>query len=131
MYHTNLNATSCYNFAIYTFRLVELYKSFGGIPPLEIPANSSTIFRSSHQRCFIKKAFLKHFVIFIGKQLCWGHFFNKVTSHQSHNFIKKRLQHRYFLVNIEKFIITLVLKNICKHLHFWKVFCKSIFQIRT
>ena len=31
--------------------------------------NVSTIFRSSHRRCSIKKAILKHFVIFIGKHL--------------------------------------------------------------
>ena len=30
--------------------------------------------RSSHQRCSIKKAILKNFVIFTGKRLCWSLF---------------------------------------------------------
>ena len=93
--------------------------------------NSSTIFRSSHQRCSIKKAFLRHFMMFIGKHLCWGLFFNKVAGYQCCSFIKKRLQHLCFLVNIEKFKITPILKKICEWLYFWKVFCKNIFQIRT
>ena len=116
-----------------------LYKSFSFINSSsknisqvesEILRNSSTIFRSSHRRRSIKKAILKHFVIFTGKHLCWGLFFNKVAGHQACNFIKKRLQHRYFLVNIRKFIRTPILKNICKRLHFWRVFCGNIFQIR-
>ena len=98
---------------------------------LEILRNSSTIFRSNHQRCSIKKAILKHFVILTGKHLCWGLFFNKVASHQACNLIKKRLQHRYFPVNIGKCIRIPILKHICKRLHFWIVFCKNIFQIRT
>ena len=79
----------------------------------------------------IKKAILKHFVIFTGKHLCWGLFFNKVAGHQACNFIKKRLQHRHFLANIRKFIRRPILKNICERLHFWKVFCENVFQIRT
>ena len=98
---------------------------------LEILRNSSTIFRSSHRRCSIKKAILKHFVIFTGKHLCWGLFFNKVAGYQASNFIKKRPQQRYFLANIRKFIRRPILKNICERLHFWKVFCENVFQIRT
>ena len=104
-----------------------LYKYFSS---WEILRNYSTIFRSSHQRCSIKKAILKHFVIFTGKRLCRGLFFNKVAGHQACNFIKKRLQHRYFLANIGKFIRRLILKNISERLHCWKVFCENVFQIR-
>ena len=110
--HTNFNTESFHNFTIYMLRLVESYKSF-------------------QWRCYIKKAFLQHFVIFTGKHLRWGLFFNKVAGHQCCNFIKKKLQRRYFLVNIEKFIITPILQNICERLHFWEVFCKNIVQIRT
>ena len=46
-------------------------------------------------------------MIFTGKQLCWGLFFNKVAGHQSCNFITRRLQHRYFLVNIENFLVNI------------------------
>ena len=31
-------------------------------------------FRSSHQRCFIKKVVLKNFAIFTGKHMCWRYF---------------------------------------------------------
>ena len=98
---------------------------------LEILRNPSTIFRSSHWKCSIKKAILKHFVIFTGKHLCWGLFLNKVASHKACNFIKKRLQHRYFLVNIGKCIRRPILKNISERLHCWKVFCENVFQIRS
>ena len=50
-----------------------------------------------------KKAVLKNF-IFTGKHLCWSLFINKT------------LQHRYFLVNIEKFLRTPTLKNIYERL---------------
>ena len=43
-------------------------------------------FRSSNQRCFMKKAVLKNFAI---SQTC--------------NFIKKRLQHKWFPLNTTKF----------------------------
>ena len=105
-----------------------LYKYFSS---WEILRNYSTIFRSSHQRCSIKKAILKHFVIFTGKHLCRGLFFNKVAGHQPCNFIKKRPQHRYYLANIRKFIRRTILKNISERLHCWKVFCENVFQIRS
>ena len=38
--------------------------------------------------------------------------FNKVAGLQACNFIKRTLQHRYFLVNIAKFLRTPILKNI-------------------
>ena len=42
--------------------------------------------------------FLKNFSIFTGKHLCWSLF----AGLQGCNFIKKRLQHRCFLVNISE-----------------------------
>ena len=93
----------------------------------EILRNYSIVFRSSHQRCSIKKAILKYFVIFTGKHLCRCLFFNKVAGHQACNFFRKRLQHRYFLANIGKFIRRAILKN-SKQLNCWKVFCENVFQ---
>ena len=83
---------------------------------LEILRNFSTIFRSSHQRCSRKKVILKYFVIFTGKHLCRGLFFNVVAGHQACNFIKKRLHHRYFLANFGG--------NLEEHL-FWRTFANS------
>ena len=61
--------------------------------------------KSSHQMRSIKEVILKNFAIFTGKHMCWSLFFS---------FIKKRLQHRY--VTVEKFLRTLILKNICVRL---------------
>ena len=60
---------------------------------------------------FYKTAILKSFVIFTGKHFCWGLIFIKVVGFQVSNCIKKGLQHRYFQVNIGKFIRTSILKN--------------------
>ena len=87
-----------------------LYKYFSS---WKILRNYSTIFRTSHR-----------------KPLFRGLFFNKVAGHQACNFIKRRSQHRYFLANIEKFIRRPILKNISERLHYWKVFCENVFQIR-
>ena len=117
-----------------SFTTQRLYTSFSFINSsvqIFLLKNSWTIFRSSHRRCSIKKAILKHFVIFTRKHLCWGVFFNEVAGHQNCNCIKKRLQHRYFLAYIRKFVRRPILKNICKRLHFWKLFHENVFQIRT
>ena len=42
--------------------------------------------------------------------------FNKVADFQACNFIKKRLQHWCFPVNIAKILRTAILKNICERL---------------
>ena len=57
-----------------------------------------SLFRSSHQRCFVKKAVHKNFAVFTGKHL-------RVC-----NFIQKRLQHRCFPVINVKFLRTPLLK---------------------
>ena len=53
---------------------------------------------------FLKGCVLKNFAIFTGKNLCWSLFFNKVASLKTYNFIKKRLQHEYFHVNIAQLL---------------------------
>ena len=70
-------------------------------------------YRSSHWRCFWKKAVLKNFVNFTGKHLCWSHL-SVTWGSKACNFIKKRLQHRCFPVKFAKLLRTLILKNICK-----------------
>ena len=57
--------------------------------------------RKSHWKCFIKKAVLKNFAIFIGKQDL---------------FLIKSFQQRCFPVNIGKSFRTPILKNICERL---------------
>ena len=65
--------------------------------------------RSSHRRCCIRKLFLK---ILQYRQE------TPVLESKTCNFIKKRPQHRCFPVNIAKYLILLILKDICKQLHF-------------
>ena len=57
-------------------------------------------------KVFRKKGVLKNFAIFTRKHLCWSLF-----SVFGVNFIKKRLQHRHFPMNITKFLGTPILKN--------------------
>ena len=60
------------------------------------------VIRSSHQRCSVKKGFLRDFTKFTGKHMCQSLFFNKVAGLRSASFLKKRLWHRSFPVNFEK-----------------------------
>ena len=95
---------------------------------LEILRNSSTIFRSSHRRCSIKELFWKN-LWYLKENTCVGvSYLLKLQASRPITVFKKGLQHRYFLVNIGKFIRTPTLKNICERLllHFWKQFCESI-----
>ena len=73
-------------------------------------------YRICHLRCFVKKTVLRNFAIFIGKNLRWSLFLNKVSVGAVCNFIKKRLQDSCFRVTIAKFVRTPILKNICKRL---------------
>ena len=58
--------------------------------------------KRSNRRCSIKQAVLKYFAMFTGKHLRW-----------SLKYIKKRLQHRCFPVNIAKVWRAPILKNGC------------------
>ena len=69
-----------------------------------------------NEQVFNKKAVLKNFAIFTEKHLRWSFFLNKNAGLQSWNFIKKRFQHRFFPVNIAKFLRTPIFENICKRL---------------
>ena len=57
---------------------------------------------------FFKIDFLKTFINFIGKHLCWSLFLRKLQDVRTSacNFIKKRLQCKCFPVNIAKFLNT-------------------------
>ena len=58
-----------------------------------------TGFRSSLSQMFFQKGALKYFVNSTEKHLCWSLFFFFFQA-----FIKNRLQHRYFSVNIANFL---------------------------
>ena len=60
---------------------------------------------------FYKKGVLRNFAIFIGKHLCQSLFLNKIGSLRPETLLKKRLWHRCFLLNFEKFLRTPFLQN--------------------
>ena len=67
-------------------------------------------------RSSIKKLFLKISQYSQKKHLCWSLLLNKNAGLLSWNFIKKRLQNRFFPVNIAKFLRAAVLENIWQRL---------------
>ena len=73
-----------------------------------------TNFLKQPPEVFRKNGVLKNFAMFTRKDLCWSLFGVFEV-----NFIKKRLQHRYFPVNITKFLRTPISENI------WKRFLNS------
>ena len=56
----------------------------------------------------------------------WRVFLNKVAVLQACNFVKKRLQHRCFPVDIAKFLRTPILKNISERLLFINIYYNKI-----
>ena len=83
-------------------------------------------YRSSHHRCSTNKAILK---ISQYSQT------NTCVADSACNFIKKRLQHNYFPVNIVKFLRTPTLKNICGRLllllRLVKMYQSRYFQLKN
>ena len=77
-------------------------------------------FRSSHQRCSIKKSVLRNFVKFTGKHLCQSLFFDKVAGLRPATLLKKRLWHRCFPVNFATFVRTPFLTEHLRWL-FWLI----------
>ena len=69
------------------------------------------MFRSSHQKCTVKKDVLRNFTKLTGKYMCQGLFFNKVAGLSPATLLKKRLWYRCFSVNFAKFLKTLFLHN--------------------
>ena len=67
------------------------------------------------QRCSLKKVFSK-ITQYLQENVCVGSFFNRVIGLQAWNYIKRRLLHRFFLRNMQKFLKTPFLKNICERL---------------
>ena len=63
------------------------------------------------RRGSVGRGVLRNFVKFTGKHLCQSLFFNKVAGLRAATLLKKRLWHRYFPVNLAKFLRTPFLQN--------------------
>ena len=84
--------------------------------------NSECVFSYvSSIQVFYKKAILKNFATFKGKNLLWEFLFNKFADLQVCNFIKKRLQQRCFPVN-KKHLVWRTSVDGC----FWGILNKAI-----
>ena len=68
------------------------------------------------RRCSSKKGDLKNFAIFTGK-LVLNFLLSKVTGLKARNFMKKKLQHRCFPLNIAKLLRTIVFISNTDSLH--------------
>ena len=64
-------------------------------------------YKSSRSKIYLRIGVLKNFAIFTGRHLCWCLFFNEYAGLNACNFIKNRLQHKFFPVKFVKFLRTL------------------------
>ena len=55
-------------------------------------------------RCFVKRELSKVFATFTGKHLSWSLLLNKEQAEDLQIYLKRRFQHKFFLVNFEKFL---------------------------
>ena len=67
---------------------------------------NAPLIRTSHRMCFVRKGVIRNFSKFTGKHMCQSLFINKVACLRPATLLKKRLWHRCFPVNFEKFLIT-------------------------
>ena len=75
---------------------------------------------------FCKKGFLRNCIKFTGKHLCQSLFFNKVAGRPA-TLLKRRLWHRYFLVNFVQFLRNPFLQNTSGRLLLIFVFHHNIY----
>ena len=68
-------------------------------------------FRSSHQRCSMKKRCSQKFLKIHRKQMCLSLFFNTAAGPRTATLLKKRLWQRWFPVNFAEFLRTPFLNN--------------------
>ena len=69
-------------------------------------------YRSSHQKCSIKKGVLRNFKKLTGKHLCQSPFFKKVACLRPATLLKNKPWRKRFLVNFAKFLRTPFLEHL-------------------
>ena len=97
-------------------------------PALYFTSLHCPVSRSSRPKVFCKEGVLRNFAKFIGKHLCQGLFYNKVTGPRRATLLKKRLLHRYFPVEFSKFLRIPFLK---KHLQCLLLYFLCYIKFRT
>ena len=88
---------------------------------------------NSHKKTCAGVSFLIRFIITLLKKWLWYKCIplNLAKFLRTHFLTEHLWWLLLFLMNIGKFIRTPTLKNICKRLLLWKLFCKNILQIIT
>ena len=79
----------------------------------------------------MKKALLKKLLHIHRKTTVSESLFNKFAGLEACNLLKKRLQHRYYAVNIEQFLKTSIFKSICEQLLLQSGGCPLMLQHST
>ena len=136
---TNAYSLSCYlwtNFCAFfnylNFNFEHVCFFAWSIPDFTLYSKAISKVRSSDLMCSIKKGVLKNFATFTEKHLCQILFFNKV---RPATLLKKRLWHRCFAVNFERFLKTpifiehlqwLLLQSHVKIQSSWSEWAKSL-----
>ena len=82
---------------------ITAFKNYPKLKQKEQKKSLVLSYRSSHQKCSVRKGVLGNFTKFTGKHLCQSLFFNKVAGLRPATLLKKRLWHRCFPVNFVKF----------------------------
>ena len=77
---------------------------------------------------FCRKGVLRHFTKFTEKHLCQSLFFNKVAGLRPTTLLKRRLQHKCFPVNFQKFLRTFFLTE---HLRWLLLLLDEIQNMKT
>ena len=90
---------------------------------VHVGKRSRETIRSSRSQMLFKIGVLKNFSIFTRKHLCWILFLIKLQAWRPSFLLKKRLQHRFFPVNIAKFLRTAFLSNPFCSLYFSEILC--------
>ena len=107
------------------FFKVSVLKNFANFTGKHLCWSLSLSTLQAFRRCSSKQVFLK-ILQFHWKTPMLESLLNKVAGLKAWNFIKKRLQHRYFPMKLAKFWRTLFLQNISGGC-FWKLNCFSSF----
>ena len=97
MYHTSLN----FSFRKFFYSMIFLINTIHICARHIISMKESFTDRSSHQSCSMQNSVFRNFTKLTEKRLCQSLFFNKVST-----LLKKRLWHRCFPMNFEKFLRT-------------------------
>ena len=96
-----------------------------------LPEKVSIIYRSSHQKCSVKKGVLKIFAKFSGRRLSQSLFLNKVAALSPASLLKQRRKHGCFAADFANFLRTPFLQDTSERLLLHLCWFKHFIEKRT